>query len=271
MINFKWLMETYPEQTDTQQNSHWWRAINVQRDEDINLEDRYILACLVRGLTKKGTKSKISLDTICRLCTYIDTDGNKHPYGRTRLDRSLKRLELSGKIEIIKPELGECTKYIVHGLKSYEKIPDTFFYLPYSPEQKGYFLFMLQHNLDKEKGQPNSPYARCTYNEIELSDKTHVDYNTIKKIEKPLIKDELIILNQTTLKNQETGCNIIERKLDLNKINMGSFVLQVAANLGNQIEDVQERVDSIEEKMLTKDNAEEFFKQMIEKLQSVKK
>ena len=262
-------MNMYPEHIDNQTDEHWWRAINVQRNEDISLEDRYILACLVRGLTRKGTTSKISLDTICRLCTFVDTSGNRHPYGRTRLDRALKRLESAGKIEIVAPEkLGECTRYIVHGLKSYEKIPDTFFFLPYSPEQKGYFLFMLQHNLDKTQGQPNSQYARCAYNELEWANKAHVDYGTIKKIEKPLVKDEIISINTLTQRNQETGCNIIERKLDLNKINMGAFVLQVAANLGSQIEDVQERMDSIESEYVSKKDLKKYIKEAFKELKN---
>lgn len=261
-------MKPYLEQTDNQQDNHWWRAINVQRNEDITLEDRYVLACLVRGLNRKGNKSKISLDTICRLCTYIDTNGNRHPYGRTKLDRALNRLQAAGKIEIIKPELGECTKYIVHGLKSYEKIPDAFFYLPYSPEQKGYILFMLQHNLDKTNGQPNSKYARCAYNENDWSDKAHVDYGKIKKIEKPLIQDDIVSIVPTTKRDEETGCIIIERKLDLEKINMGSFILQVATNLGNQIEDVNERMDSFESDYVSKKDLKKYIKEAFKEIKN---
>lgn len=227
-----------------QQIPHWWRAINVTEDEKIQFADRYILLCIVRGLQKHGNSSRISLDQIGRLCSYTDTKGHYHPFGRTKIDPAIERLVAAGKLEVTKGKLGECTVYTVKGLDSYERVPDTFFQLPYSPAEKGYFLFMMQCNLNKDtRGVPNNAQTYCAFDDEELIRRSHMTLQEINKIEKPFIKSGIVSITPTNLKSQETGLTIYERHLNLDAIQMGTFILQIASNLSNQIEDFEMRVD----------------------------
>lgn len=210
----------------------------------VKFADRYILLCIVRGLQKKGNTSRISLDQIGRLCSYTDVKGNYHPFGRTKIDPAIERLVEAGKLKVTKGKLGECTLYTVEGLDSYERVPDTFFQLPFSPAEKGYFLFMLQTNLNKDnRGIPNTPETYCAFDDAELIRRSHMTLQEIDKIEKPLIKKGIVTITPTTKRDPKTGLLIYERHLNLEAIQMSNFILQIASNLSNQIEDFETQIE----------------------------
>lgn len=228
-----------------QQKDHYWRSLNILKKEDISFEDRYVLLCIIRGLQQNGNISKISLDAISRKCAYTDTNGNYHPFGRKKIDPCIERLEKAGKIKVIKGSLGQCTQYQVNGLKSYEKVPDAFFSLPYSPAEKGYLLYMLQHNKNKDKkhNQPNKETTKTKYSEMELLRTSHMEKPDFDKIEKTFIKDGILKLTPTTQRDPETGLTLTERSINLDAINMGSFVLQVATTITNQMDEFEKKVN----------------------------
>lgn len=49
---------------------------------------------------------------------------------------------------------------------------------------------------------------------------------------------------------------------------MGSFILQVATNLGNQIEDVNERMDSFESDYVSKKDLKKYIKEAFKEIKN---
>ena len=103
---------------------------------------------------------------------------------------------------------------------------------------------MMQCNLNKDtRGVPNNAQTYCAFDDEELIRRSHMTLQEINKIEKPFIKSGIVSITPTNLKSQETGLTIYERHLNLDAIQMGTFILQIASNLSNQIEDFEMRVD----------------------------
>jgi len=160
-------------------------------------------------------------------------------------------------IKVIKPERrGQCTKYEIKDIKSYEKINDEFFNLDLSPSAKGYILCMLQHNLNKDEDthQPNDTHTKTTYNVSELSDKFHTPIRTIYKAEKTL-KDMGILKvesDPTMKRDQETGLVIQNREIDLQKIGLDVFV-KVLVNHEQRLQNLEqmqtEQIQEIKEEL----------------------
>jgi len=163
-------------------------------------------------------------------------------------------------IRIIKPnKKGQCTKYEIKDIDSYEKINEEFFHLDLPPSAKGYILCMLQHNLNKDTSthQPNDMHTKTTYNAVELSNKFHTSLSTIYRTEKTL-KDLgiLTIENDPNMKrDQETGLVIQNREVDLQKVGLDVFV-QI---LIKQQEQINQKAD--------KEEVDE-LKDMVKQLQS---
>lgn len=149
---------------------------------------------------------------------------------------------------MIKPKRrGQCTKYEIKDIKSYEKITDDFFTLDLSPAAKGYILCMLQHNLnkDEETHQPNDTHTKTTYNAAELSSKFHTPIRTIYRAEKTL-KDLgiLTIENDPTMKrDQETGLIIQNREIDLQKVGLDIFV-KVLVNHEQRLQATEQKIQN---------------------------
>lgn len=229
---------------------HYFRSINIDDEQEVNLVDRWILACLVKGLQGKGKISKISLDKIAEYCKYTNEQGKEARFGTKTIQASIDRLEEAQMIKIIKPERrGQCTQYEIKDIKSYEKINDDFFNLDLSPSAKGYILCMLQHNLNKDEDthQPNDTHTKTTYNVSELSDKFHTPIRTIYKAEKTL-KDMGILKVETDpnmKRDQETGLIIQNREIDLQKVGLDVFV-KIMVNHEQRIQNLEQ---AQEEKM----------------------
>ena len=238
----------------------FFRSINISEDEQVNLVDRWILACLVKGLQGSGKISKISLDKIAEYCKYTNEQGKEARFGIKTIQASINRLELAGMIRIIKPtRRGQCTQYELKEITSFEKITDDFFTLDLSPSVKGYILCMLQHNLnkDKETHQPNDMHTKTTYNAVELSEKFHTPVRTIYKAEKTL-KDLgiLTIENDPNMKrDQETGLVIQNREIDLQKVGLEAFV-QVLVHHEQKIQEFDEKLENT----VTKDELDDKLK-----------
>lgn len=222
--------------------------MNISDNDEVNLVDRWILACLIKGLQGQSKISKISLDKITEYCQYTNEQGKEARFGIKTIQSSIDRLESSGLIKVIKPKRrGQCTKYEIKDIKSYEKITDDFFTLDLSPAAKGYILCMLQHNLnkDEETHQPNDTYTKTTYNAVELSTKFHTPISTIYKAEKTL-KDLgiLTIENDSTMKrDQETGLIIQNRQIDLQKVGLEVFV-KVLVNHEQRLQKTEQKIQN---------------------------
>ena len=220
--------------------------MNIKDGEKVNLVDRWILACLIKGLQGQSKISKISLDKIAEYCQYTNEQGKEARFGIKTIQASIDRLEQSGMIKIIKPEKrGQCTKYEIKNIKSYEKINDEFFTLDLSPSAKGYILCMLQHNLnkDEETHQPNDVYTKTTYNVAELSEKFHTPIRTIYRAEKTL-KDLgiLTVENDPTMKrDQDTGLVIQNREINLQKVGLDVFV-KVLVNHEQRLQETEQMI-----------------------------
>lgn len=227
-----------------QKSEHYFRSMNISDEEEVGLVDRWILACLVKGLQGKGKISKISLDKIAEYCKYTNDQGKEARFGAKTIQASIDRLEEAKLIRVIKPEKrGQCTQYEIKDIASYEKINDDFFNLDLSPSAKGYILCMLQHNLNKDKDthQPNEMFTKTTYNAAELSNKFHTPLRTIYKAEKTL-KDYGILTIENDPQNkrdQETGLIIQNRELDLQKVGLDVFV-QIMANHEQRLRDLEQ-------------------------------
>ena len=223
---------------------HFYRAMNIEDSDNINLIDRWILACLIKGIQGTSNISKISLEKISRYCRYTNDSGDAVNFGVRAVQASINNLESAGMIKVIKPnKKGQCTKYEIKDIASYEKINDDFFNLDLSPSAKGYILCMLQHNLNKDKDthQPNEMFTKTTYNAAELSNKFHTSLSTIYRTEKAL-KDLGILTIENDPQNkrdQETGLIIQNRELDLQKVGLDVFV-QIMANHEQRLRDLEQ-------------------------------
>lgn len=250
--------------TSMNKQEHYFRSMNLSDDEKVNLVDRWILACLIKGLQGKGHISKISLDKIAEYCKYTNEQGKEARFGIKTIQASIERLADAKMIRIIKPERrGQCTKYEIKDIKSYEKINDSFFTLDLSPTVKGYILCMLQHNLNKdlETHQPNDVYTKTTYNVIDLSNKFNTPISTIYKTEKTL-KDLGILTveeNESKQRNQETGLILQNRKLDLQKLGLDTFVKVIVNH--------EQRLQNIELNTVTKEELYDAIAKLENKVQ----
>ena len=240
------------------QNEHFIRSQNLEKEEEINPTDRWVLACIVKGLQGKGTTSKISLDKIASYCQYTDANGKSQKFGVQAVQASIDRLEAAGRIKTIKPtKRGQCTKYEVK-LGNFEKINNEFFDLNLPPAAKGYILCALQHNNNKFKddGQPNNIHTSTTYNISELSKQYNMPISSVYKIEK-LLKDAGILTIQTDedqRRDQETGLVIQNRSLDLAKVGLDVYFFEALANHERRLQEVESNMVSKEDvqKMMAK-------------------
>ena len=161
-------------------------------------------------------------------------------------------------IRVIKPERrGQCTKYEIRDIKSYEKINDEFFTLDLSPSAKGYILCMLQHNLNKddETHQPNDMHTKTTYNVAELAQKFHTPVSTIYKAEKTLKDLNILTVENDPMmrRDQETGLIIQNREIDLQKVGLDAFV-KVLVNHEQRLQETEQRLQDT----ITKEDFEKF-------------
>ncbi len=222
---------------------HYFRSINISEEDEVGLVDRWILACLIKGLQGKSKISKISLDKIAEYCKYTNEQGKDARFGIKTIQASIDRLEAAKMIKVIKPEKrGQCTKYEIKDIKSYEKINDSFFNLNLSPAAKGYILCSLQHNLnkDEETHQPNDMHTKTTYNVVELSNKFHTPIRSIYRAEKSL-KDAGILTVENDpqqRRDQETGLILQNREIDLQKVGLDVFV-QIMANHEQRLQEIE--------------------------------
>lgn len=233
--------------------------MNIEDDEEVNLVDRWILVCLIKGLQGKSKISKISLDKIAEYCKYTNEQGKEARFGTKTIQSSIDRLEQANMIRVIKPEKrGQCTQYEIKDIKSYEKINDDFFKLDLSPTAKGYILYMLQHNLnkDEETHQPNDIKTKTRYNISELADKLHTPIRTIYKAEKTLKNLGILTVEDdpNRQRDQETGLIIQNREIDLQKIGLETFVKVIVNH--------EQRLQNVEQNTVSKDDFEKFKKEM---------
>lgn len=255
------------------EQEHFYRSVNISDEEQIGLVDRWILACLIKGLQGKSKISKISLDKIVEYCKYTNEDGKDARFGTKTVQASIDRLEAANMIRVIKPnKRGQCTQYEIKNIDSYEKISDEFFKMDLSPSAKGYILCMLQHNLnkDKETHQPNDVKTKTRYNAVELSTKFHTPLKTIYKTEKTL--KDLGILNiendSAQQRDQETGLIIQNREIDLQKVGLDKFVIKAIINHEQRLQNLEQGREQIKEEV--KEEVEElmnnFFRELNLKL-----
>lgn len=234
------------------EQKHFLKSVNLTKDEKINLLDRWILACLVKGIQGKGNVSKISFDKIAEYCKYTNDKNEESKFGIKSIQSSINRLEEAKLIKVIKPiKRGQCTSYKIRDISSYEKINEDFFKLDLSPVAKGYILSILQHNLnkDEETHQPNEVKTKTTYNIVELSNMFNTPISSLYKIEKTL-KDLgiLTVENDPEQKrDQETGLLIQNREIDLQKVGLEEFVVNALINHEQRITDIENNTVTKEE------------------------
>ena len=238
------------------------RSQNLTEEEKIDPVDRWVLACIVKGLQGNSDISKISLDKIAQYCQYTDSNGKSQKFGTKAAQASIDRLAKAGKIEIIQPsKRGQCTKYKVK-LGNYEKINNEFFDLNLPPAAKGYILCALQHNLNKDEDshQPIDMHTSTTHNISELSKIYNIPISSIYKIEK-LLKEQGILTieqDQNQKRDQETGLVIQNRSVDLNKLGLGVYVLEALV-------EHEKRLQKVETEMFTKEEADRMVNEKLEK------
>ena len=235
---------------------HYLRSPNISDEEEVGLVDRWILACLVKGLQGKSKISKISLDKIAEYCKYTNEQGKEARFGVKTIQASIDRLEAAKMIKIIKPaKRGQCTQYEIKDIKSYEKINDDFFNLDLSPSAKGYILCMLQHNLNKDDDthQPNDMHTKTTYNAVDLANKFHTPLSTIYKAEKSLKNSGILTVENDPKqrRDQETGLIIQNREIDLQKVGLDVFV-QILIKQQEQIDQKADKEEVDELKRVVK-------------------
>ena len=238
------------------------RSQNLTEEERIDPVDRWVLACIVKGLQGNSDISKISLDKIAKYCQYTDSNGKSQKFGTKAAQASIDRLAKAGKIEIIQPsKRGQCTKYKVK-LGNYEKINNEFFDLNLPPAAKGYILCALQHNLnkDEESHQPIDMHTSTTHNIAELSKIYNIPISSIYKIEKLLKEQGILTIDQdpNQKRDQETGLVIQNRSVDLNKLGLGVYVLEALV-------EHEKRLQKVESEMFTKEEADRLVTEKLEK------
>lgn len=229
--------------------NNWYRAPHILDKEDIDLEERWVLQCLMRGVTGTGVLSTISIKKICSWRSYTDENGNYHPYGKDWVNAKIKHLADVGKIIINKGARGKCTTYTINGLDKFEQVPDALYYVPMSPAQKGYIVFMLQHNVNNFRKRKNMKYdpdvAECDYQEIDLQNTTHLTMPEIRKIENSLAPYGFFEVINTTKKHkaENGGIYVTSRRMNLPKLN--AFLI-ATTNTGRQIDDVYDTIAEIQ-------------------------
>lgn len=212
------------------ENTHFIKSANLKDEENISPIDRWILACLVKGLQGKEDISKISIDKIVEYCQYTDNSGKKKVFGRKAVEAAINRLESAGMVLVIKPtKKGQCTKYKIKKIEHFEKLSEEFFNLNLPPLVKGYILCALQSNLNRDDAtyEPNDSKTKTTFNLMELSQKYNMPISTIYKVEKFLKTAGIMTITNNPLqqRDQETGLILQNRSIDLNKIGLGEFVV----------------------------------------------
>lgn len=244
--------------------THFIKSANLNAEDGISTTDRWILACIVKGLQKDEDISKISLDTIEKYCKYVQENGKEKPFGKKAIQASIERLENAGKIKVIKPaKKGQCTKYKIINIEHFEKLNEKFFNLNIPPSFKGYILCALQYNLNRYKDtfEPNSMNTLTTWNVSELSKQFNMPISSIYKAEK-FLKDEGILTitpDPNNKRDQETGLVIQNRSIDLNKVGLGEFVIAA-------LENHEARLQNIENNAVTIDQVDERIKKAIGEL-----
>ena len=208
---------------------HWIRSTNFKPEDKISPIDRWILACLAKGLQGDGNISKISIDKIVQYCQYVDDDGKSQVFGRKAVQAAIDRLEKAGKIKVIKASKGKCTQYEIDKTLNFEKLSEDFFHLNLPPMAKGYILCALQYNLNKDEvtKEPNCVDTKTTFNLMKLSKQYNMPIKTIYKIEKLLKEHNILKITQdpNNQRDQETGLIIQNRSIDLDKVGLEEFVV----------------------------------------------
>ena len=223
------------------------RSQNLTEEEKIAPVDRWILACIVKGLQGNSNISKISLDKIASYCQYTDEKGKVKKFGTQAVQSSINRLADAKKIEIIAPtKRGQCTKYKVN-LGNYEKINNEFFDLNLPPAAKGYILCALQYNLNKDEDskQPIDMNTLTTYNVSELSKMYNMPISSVYKIEKLLKEKGILTVEQDNMqkRDQETGLVIQNRSVSLDKIGLEVYVLEALADHEKRMQEMKQDLD----------------------------
>lgn len=231
---------------------HFIKSANLEAEDGISPIDRWILACLVKGLQGSGDISKISVDTIVKYCQYTDKNDNTETFGRKAVQAAINRLADAGKIEIIKPKTkGQCTKYKIKQIPHFEKLNEEFFNLNMPPLVKGYLLCALQHNLNRDSQTyiPNSTSTKTTWNISELSREYNMPISSIYKAEKFLKENGVLTIEQdpNMRRDQETGLVLQNRSIDLNKIGLDEFVVLALDNHEGRIQDIESNMVSRDE------------------------
>lgn len=238
------------------------RSQNLTVEEKIDPVDRWVLACIVKGLQGNSNISKISLDKIAQYCQYTDANGKSQKFGTKAVQASIDRLAKSGKIEIISPSRGQCTRYKVN-LGNYEKINNEFFNLNLPPAAKGYILCALQYNLNKDQisNQPIEMNTLTTYNIAELSKTYKMPISSVYKIEKLLKEKGILTVSQdeNQKRDQETGLIIQNRSVDLEKLGLGTYVLEALA-------EHEERLQNVESKLFTEEDVRRIVADEMQKI-----
>ena len=240
------------------ENKRFIKSANLNAEDGISPIDRWILACLVKGLQGTGDISKISVDTIAKYCQYTDKDDNTKVFGRKAVQAAIERLEKAGKITILKPQKkGQCTRYKITKIPHFEKLNEEFFNLNIPPLVKGYLLCALQHNLNRNNDtyEPNSTNTKTTWNISDLSREYNMPVSSIYKAEKFLKDNGILTIQQdpNMKRDKETGLIIQNRSIDLNKIGLDEFVVITLGDHEGRIQDVESKV---KEKVDKKDVAE---------------
>lgn len=253
-------------------SNNWYRAPHVEKEEDVDLEARWVLQCLMRGVSGMGTLSKISIKKICDWCSYTDSSGKHHPYGKDWVNSKIQALAQAGKITIQKGERGKCTQYTINTTRNFEQVPDAFYYLPIEPAEKGYLVYMLQHNVNKYRKSHDIPYdkdvAECDYDEIELSNTSHENSGKLKKIENHLSSLGLIDIVQTTKRHEEIGTPVVSRQLQLQKIQTFAAMIQMNTDQGKRVDNIYDELDElkteIQDKFVTKEDISNLIKKAVQ-------
>ena len=202
--------------------------------EKLKIGDRLVYSAIKKYMNKDTLSCYPRLDTIAADCQ-CSTNFVK---------LAVKRLEEIGWIKVTKRP-GTSSMYTFLKPDKFEMFSDEFFKLNLDYKLKDYYIQLQQYLLKdciNEKA-----YIRYSNNEI--AEKLHMSLRTVQKYNLELKNAGIIEETMTTLVNQDSGCQIIEKSFNLTKLQQ-AFLYKLAehdAAIKETKDDVQTLKDKVAE------------------------
>ena len=197
----------------------------TEEHNDLKPGDILVYATIKRHMNKDTKTCFPSLDTISKECgASINT-----------IRSSIQNLINSGYIETEPYGRGKLYRFL-----KWDKFePFSYDFLDnknLSFKEKAYILVTQQY-MFKDK---DSQDGILTYSNVDLANKINLTPPTISKLNNSLMEKNILSINTTSLKNQETGLPIKEKVFHLTKLQQAIVFI-----LGNHEERIQENTNDI--------------------------